>query len=116
MSAPRTRPALRRLLTLEAPVAVPDGGGGVRESWEALGALWSDVQAISGIEIVSGEREEVRITHRVIVRGAPEGALSRPRADQRFRDGRRVYGIKAVAEHDPQGRYLICWAEEGAGI
>ena len=31
----------------------------------------------------------------------------------RFREGARIYPIIAVAEADPEGRYLVCYAEEG---
>jgi head-tail adaptor len=48
-----------------------------------------------------------------MVRGAPVGAPSRPVAGQRFREGARIYPILAVAEADPEGRYLVCHAEEG---
>ena len=37
----------------------------------------------------------------------------RPIAGQRFREGARIYPIIAVAEADPEGRYLVCYAEEG---
>jgi len=49
------------------------------------------------------------------VRGAPVGAASRPRPDQRFREGDRVFAILAVSEFDATGRWLECWAEEGKG-
>ena len=41
------------------------------------------------------------------------GAPSRPRADQRLREGARVFDILTVAEHDAGGRYLEIVAEEG---
>jgi head-tail adaptor len=47
------------------------------------------------------------------VRAAPVGAASRPRADQRLREGDRVLDILTVAEHDGSGRYLEIQAEEG---
>ena len=47
------------------------------------------------------------------MRGAPVGAASRPRADQRLREGARVYDILTVSERDAGGRYLEILAEEG---
>ncbi|HEU0220837.1 MAG TPA: head-tail adaptor protein [Paracoccaceae bacterium] len=111
-----SRPALRRLLTLEEAVRTADTGGGRDETWQALGALWADVQAVSAREVFEGERPGARVTHRIIVRGAPVGAPSRPRPSQRFREGTRLFGIVAVSELDPMGRYLVCWAEEGRGL
>jgi hypothetical protein len=46
------------------------------------------------------------------VRGAPVGAQRRPKAEQRFRDGTRLFRILSVTERDPQGRFLICQTEE----
>jgi head-tail adaptor len=112
---PEEWPALRRKLVLEAPGAVADGLGGVATSWTVVGTLWAEVASVSGREIFEGARLHGRVTHRVSLRGAPEGSPRRPRPDQRFRDGVRVYDILAVAEGDPMGRYLVCWVEEGRG-
>lgn len=109
------RPALRRLMTLESPVATDDAGGGRIVSWQALGALWAHVDAVTASEPLSGARERARVTHRILVRGAPEGSPQRPAPHQRFREGSRIYGILGVAEDDAEGRYLRCWAEEGGG-
>jgi head-tail adaptor len=110
-----TRPVLRRLLTLEEPVSSPDGGGGIVDGWQAVGALWADVKAVAASETMEGGRDRQRITHRVVVRGAPEGSPRRPAPYQRFRDGGRIHDIRAVSENDPEGRFLICWTEEGGG-
>ncbi|RMF37089.1 MAG: head-tail adaptor protein [Alphaproteobacteria bacterium] len=109
------RPRLTRLLTLEEPVAVADTGGGEDRSWQALGALWAEVKSVSGGEVLAGGRERTRISHRIVVRGAPEGSPRRPAAQQRFREGTRIFGIRAVSELDPEGFFLVCWCEEGAG-
>lgn len=109
------RPVLRRLLTLEEPAATPDGGGGQIGGWQALGALWADVKPVTASEVLEGGRDRSRVTHRVIVRGAPVGSPRRPSPHQRFREGSRIFDILAVAEHDPEGRFLLCWTEEGGG-
>lgn len=109
----QTRPVLRRLVTLEERAQVADSGGGWLVTWQPVGALWADLLPVAGTELTEGARERSRVTHRVIVRAAPDGAPSRPRPDQRFREGVRNYDILAVTEHDPQGRYLVCWTEEG---
>jgi head-tail adaptor len=49
---------------------------------------------------------------RITVRGAPLSSDERPRPDQRLRDGERVFLIHAVAEADPRGHYLVCFASE----
>lgn len=111
MSAREVR--LSRRLVLEARESVPDGSGGHAVSWRALGVLWADVAARAGREDFVGARPLARTRYRIVVRGAPVGAPSRPRPDQRLREGRRVFDILTVAERDPDGRFLEIQAEEG---
>jgi head-tail adaptor len=53
--------------------------------------------------------------YRITVRAAPQGAPSRPKPSQRFRDGARIFSIDAVTESDPGGRFLVCFATEEEG-
>ncbi|NSX56255.1 head-tail adaptor protein [Parasulfitobacter algicola] len=103
---------LSRELVLEGAVQLPDGAGGFRENWQALGTLWAEIKAGSGRETSGGFGPVSRMSYRITVRGAPFGTASRPKADQRFRDGGRVFRILAVGESDANGRYLICHAIE----
>ncbi len=104
---------LTRRLVLEERGNVPDGHGGVFPNWQPLGAVWAEVDARTGREAQIGNRDTASVRYRIVVRGAPVGAASRPKPNQRFREGARVFNIQAVAEHDPRGRWLECWAEEG---
>lgn len=106
------RPQLRRRLVLEERVNTADGSGGFDVSWQPLGALWAEVKARTGREDFVAAGPHARVTCRIVVRGAPLGAPSRPRPDQRFREGERVFDILTVAEADPAGRYLEILAEE----
>ncbi|MEX0364628.1 MAG: phage head closure protein [Ruegeria sp.] len=108
MKAPR----LNRRLVLEAPVRSADGAGGYTESWAVLGTLWAEVSARSGSERSIAGVPVSRVSYRIVVRGAPEGSSMRPAPDQRFRDGARRFVIRAVAERDPAGQYLTCFADE----
>ncbi len=105
-------PNLSRALVLETPVTTPDGAGGFTTSWDVLGTLWAEIRASSGRERFAalGPSGEVRL--RILVRAAPEGSDHRPRPEQRFREGARIFRILAVAEADVQGRYLLCTAQE----
>ena len=103
---------LNRQLVLEAPTLVPDNAGGYTQGWIALGTLWAEVSARTGRE-KAGEASQVStVGYRIIVRGAPVGAEARPAPEQRFREGQRLYRIQAVAERDPNGRYLTCFCNE----
>ncbi len=107
-----TAPHLTRSLVLEAPVRAPDGAGGYAESWAALGALWAEVVPGSGRDVAGQEVTLASVAYRVTVRGAVQGAASRPKPGQRFRDGARLFAILAVSERDPAGQYLLCFTRE----
>ena len=106
-------PEFTRQLALETPVETPDGGGGVRRDWETLGLHWAEVRASGAIERTLGGVETSVVTHRLTLRWAPYGSVSRPRAHQRLREGKRVYDILGVTEADSHNRYLTVWAREG---
>lgn len=105
-------PRLNRRLTLESPQKAPDGAGGFTTNWMPLGQLWAAVQMRSGRESGSGTAPISAVTCSIIVRGAPQGSAARPRPEQRFRDGRRIFNIRAVTERDDRGLYLTCFADE----
>lgn len=105
-------PVLNRALVLEEPMRVSDGAGGFSEGWTTLGTLWAEVTARTGREAAQGGAAVSRVSYKIVVRGAPFGAPDRPLPEQRFREGTRVFSIQAVAERDPEGRYLTCFADE----
>ena len=103
---------LNRKLVLEAPVRVVDGAGGHTETWTVLGTLWASVKAGTGRESAAEFVTISKVPYRIVVRAAPVGAASRPKPEQRFRDGARVFRILAVSEFDADARYLMCHATE----
>jgi head-tail adaptor len=108
-----SRVALSRKLVLEEPQRISDGAGGYSEIWVALGILWADIRAGTGREReAAGTATVSSVPYRITVRASPPGAASRPRPDQRFRDGERIFRILAVTERDSQGRYIECFARE----
>ena len=109
-------PVLSRKLVLEQRVTAADGMGGQAVTWAALGTLWAEMTPGSGrAEVISG-REVARQPWRIVVRAAPVGAPSRPRAEQRLREGTRGINILSVAEKGDDARFLTCYAEEGLAI
>lgn len=103
---------LTRQLDLEEATEVPDGVGGFDVIWTALGTLWAEVLPGTGRERAAEEVVLSAVSYRITVRGAPLGAVSRPKAGQRFRAGERVFPILAVTERDEGGRYLRCFVRE----
>lgn len=108
----RRVPLLNRRLVLEAPQRAPDGAGGFVETWAELGVLWAEITPRTGGERAGEELTLSRVPYRIVVRGAPQDSHRRPVPGQRFREGARLFSIRAVAEADPRGHYLICFADE----
>ncbi len=102
--------ALSRLLTLEARQDAPDGAGGYLKTWVSLGQVWADVQYRTGRDGERGEAAMGVSRCQIIVRAAPFGAVDRPKAGQRFRQGTQVFRIQAVGERGDDARYLTCSA------
>ena len=109
-------PVLNHALVLEAPERVSDGAGGFVEGWIALGTLWAEITARTGRETAHVGAPITRVGYKIVVRGAPFGSPERPQAQQRFRDGARIFSIEAVAERDAEGRYLTCFVQEEAVV
>jgi len=104
--------SLSRSLVLEEVTRQPDNAGGYTESWVALGTLFADVRAGFGRERGLEGATLSYVPYRIVVRAAPVGAASRPKAGQRFRGGDRVYRIEAVADRYRDGLYLECFTKE----
>ncbi|MDQ2092530.1 head-tail adaptor protein [Rhodalgimonas zhirmunskyi] len=105
-------PLLNRRLMLEGAQRVADGAGGFTKTWVPLGAHWAEVKPRTGRERAGEAVSVSTMGYRITVRGAPVGMSARPQPDQRFREGTRIFLIRAVAERDPDGRYLTCFADE----
>lgn len=107
---------LNRRVMLETAQRVPDGAGGYTSAWVPLGSVWAEIKAGTGRERFVAGITRSAVPHRITVRGAPEGSAERPKPDQRFREGSRVFRILAVSERDARGAYLQCSTiEEVAG-
>lgn len=103
---------LNRKLELQTPVETADGAGGNVASWATLGTLWAEIRQGTGRELDQQSLSVASTTSRIIVRAAQVGAPSRPRPEQRFVEGMRVFRILAVSELDSEQRYLVCHARE----
>src|SRR5690606_41981121 len=101
-----------RRVVLEGARRVPDGAGGDGWTWVAVGVLWGLIEAGEGREGAGEFVTLSSVAYQITVRAAPPGAPSRPKPEQRFREGARVFRITAVTEMEPDGRYLTCFAQE----
>jgi len=97
---------LDRRLTLEAPVEVDDGAGGVSRSYQAVTTLWAQVTAVSAHADVAAASLGAIVTHSIVIR-APRAVTP----FHRFRDGARIFRVVAVRE-SPDRRFLEIHAEE----
>lgn len=103
---------LNRRLVLEEATRVADGAGGFTEDWVTVGELWAFLKPGAGREKIGGTLALSAVPYTITVRAAPFGSVSRPRPDQRFRDGARVFRILAVADEDLGRRFVTCHCVE----
>lgn len=105
---------LTRQLALEERGEAPDGAGGRSGAWRTLGRHWARIEPRTG-RLERGEGgPRSRVPVKITLRATPHGAPSRPRPGQRFREGERIFLIRAVFEQDPAAMYLTCFADEEA--
>ena len=107
MSARAPIGGLRRRLTLEAPVDVPDDIGGVTRGFAPVATLWGDIHVVTGARLFVAERPEEDITHLVRIRY--RDGLG---ATMRLRLGARILSIRAVHDVDERRSYLTCHCRE----
>ena len=102
---------LSRKLDLETRVRGADGAGGYVGGWTVLGTHWGAVEPSTGRLERGDGLARSRGAYRITVRAVPPTSVARPVAGQRFREGSRVYDIRAVVE-GTDARHLICYADE----
>lgn len=106
------QPVLNRKLRLEEPQRTADGAGGFTTIWVELGMVWAEVKTGTGREKAAEFLTVSSIPFRITVRASEHGAPSRPKPEQRFREGARYFRILAVTEDDESPQYLVCFAKE----
>lgn len=104
---------LSRKLELQSLSRTPDGSGGFVSSWASLGIHWAAVEPGRGRLEAGDGYARTKASYRITIRSVPPLSVARPRAGQRFREGERVYLIRAVAEAT-DARHLTCYVDEEA--
>lgn len=99
-------------LVLEEAERVPDGMGGFQIDWRPVARVWADMRSGAGRQQSVDVGAKNVVSWKITVRSARQGDPRRPKAEQRLRMASRLFLIEAVAEADPQGRWLTCFARE----
>jgi len=102
---------LSRKLELQERQRGSDGAGGFSGGWVTLGTHWAAVEPSTGRLERGDGLARSRGAYRITLRSVPPTSASRPLAGQRFREGTRIYDIRAVLE-GADARHLICYADE----
>ncbi len=94
-------------LMLEAPTELPDGQGGVSESWTPVATLWGRIEPLRAVAREEASAATARITHRVTIRYRDDVLHA-----MRFVHRGRNLLIRAARDPDEMRRYLVCDCEE----
>jgi len=98
---------LRLRLTLETPVELDDGEGGVTRAWNAVNDVWAALTPLAMDEKTITDRETPLLKYRVTLRRRDDISEA-----NRFRLGGRILIVRAVRDPDERGEFLECLVEE----
>lgn len=107
MASPFAIALLRHRLTVEAPERTADGAGGAVETWTPIADIWASIRPVSGGEALSADGVRSRITHEIWIRRRD---IVSPRV--RFRQGARIFEIRAVLDVEERRRRFRCLCDE----
>lgn len=96
---------LNTRLTIEAPVEMPDGQGGVTRSYATFAKAWAQVTQLAGRHDPATDADGAAIAARIVMRS--NFVLTR---QHRLLDGAQVYRIVAMRDRDG-GRFIEIDAE-----
>ncbi|HEY1152557.1 MAG TPA: phage head closure protein [Pseudolabrys sp.] len=96
---------LNTRLTIEAPVEVPDGQGGLTRGYATFAKAWAQVTQLAGRHDAAADADGAAIAARIVIRS--NFVLTR---QHRLLDGERVYRIVAMRDRDG-GRFIEIDAE-----
>lgn len=98
--------ALKTRLTIEAPVEVDDGQGGVTRDYAAFAKVWARVTPLGARPDVAADANGAAVRARITIRCGYVLTLQ-----HRLVDGPRVYRILSFQERD-NGRFVEIEAEQ----
>lgn len=98
---------LRTRLTLQAPVEIADGQGGVMRSYASQGAIWAMVETLTSRESVAADADGATLRVRITARAPLAISLQ-----HRLTDGGKTYRIMGYRD---DGRLIVIDAELRVG-
>ena len=98
---------LRSRLCIEAPVADPDGGGGVTRTWALVAEVWGAIRPVSGNETFAADGVSGRVSHEIWIRHRTGVS-----PEMRVSYGARIFEIRAAMDWGERHRFLRCLVEE----
>jgi len=99
--------ALRRRVTLQAPIRISDGGGGVTVAWSNVAVLWAEIRGLSGAGVVIAEGLQGKVSHEITIRKRTDVSPA-----MRLTYGARVFVIWAVLDGDGPDPFIRIQVEE----
>jgi SPP1 family predicted phage head-tail adaptor len=94
--------ALRHRITIEAPSATEDEGGGRAISWAAFATVWAQIEQTGGRELVRAGEVEPQTNYRLTVRHA-----AGVQAGMRVNWNGKLIELTGVTDPDGRGRTLV---------
>jgi head-tail adaptor len=98
---------LNQRAAIYARASVPDGGGGIGESWEGVASIWVRVEPLSGGDVYGPDANESRVRHKLTARRYAFLA-----AGQRAVIAARTFLIHAVLGAGPATPFVTLLCEE----
>lgn len=106
---------LKRRVTLQQEVQIPDGAGGFSRSWQDVVELWAEIETISarfmyGQEKFVADKIQTETVYRFVIRRYLGISTA-----MRLAFENRIFYIKAVFDISESREFIEILAEEGSG-
>lgn len=99
--------SLNHEMTLEEPVATPDGAGGFTTVWTAIATVWARLEPLDPAREAWAGREAAEQTHKITLRFRND-----VKQGMRLRKLMRMFPVLSVQDPDETGRFMICRTRE----
>lgn len=94
--------ALRHRITIEAPSATEDAGGGRAITWTAFATLWAQIEQTGGRALVRAGEVEPQTNYRLTIRH-----IAGVKAGMRANWNGKLIELTAVSDPDGRGKTLV---------